>query len=97
VSYPLVVAPRAEADLRESFLWSEKRSPGLGHDFIRCVEARFELISRSPQLFRKRFGLYRLAATQRFPYAIYFIWDEANAAVAVRRVLHFKQDAGTRL
>ena len=97
MSCQLIVAPRAEADLRESFLWYEKRSPGLGHDFIRCVETRFELISRSPQFFRKRFGLYRLAATQRFPYAIYFIWDEANAVVAVRRILHFKQDSGTRL
>jgi toxin ParE1/3/4 len=41
--------------------------------------------------------LYRLAATTRFPYAIYFIWDEANAIVAVRRVLHFKQDRRPRL
>lgn len=40
---------------------------------------------------------YRLAATERFPYAIYFIWDEATGIVTVRRVLHFKQDRRTGL
>ncbi len=97
MSCRLVVASRAEADLREGFVWYEKRLPGLGHDFIRRVEAKLERLARSPQHFRLRSGPYRLAAVERFPYAIYFIWDEANAAVAVRRVLHFKQDRSGRI
>ena len=88
----LIVAPHAEADLRESFVWYEERSRGLGHAFLDCVEAKLSLIAASPQLFRPRFGAYRLAATKRFPYGIYFIWDEANSLVTVRRILHFKQD-----
>lgn len=47
---------------------------------------------RAPQLFRQRVGSYRLAVTERFPCAIYFIWDEANGIVSVRRVLHAKQE-----
>mgnify|MGYP002642295215 FL=1 len=92
----LVVAHRAENDIREAFDWYEKRSPGLGHDFLHKIEIKFERIARSPQLFRQRSGPYRLAATERFPYAIYFIWDEINAVAAVRRVLHFKQDSRPR-
>jgi hypothetical protein len=42
-------------------------------------------------------GAYRLAATARFPYAIYFIWDEARGLITVRRILHFKQDRVPRL
>ncbi|MEO6992446.1 MAG: type II toxin-antitoxin system RelE/ParE family toxin [Lacunisphaera sp.] len=87
----LVVAPQAEADLRDAFIWYEQRSAGLGRDFLERVEAAFELLSRSPQLFRSRHGPYRLAPTQRFPYSIYFIWDEVHQIVSVRRVLHFKQ------
>ncbi|HEY4245392.1 MAG TPA: hypothetical protein VGM64_00985 [Lacunisphaera sp.] len=45
----------------------------------------------SPQLFRSRHGPYRMAPTQRFPYSIYFIWDDVHHIVSVRRVLHFKQ------
>ena len=87
----LLVAPQAEADLRNAFIWYEQRSTGLGRDFLERVETAFELISISPQLFRPRHGPYRLAPTQRFPYAIYFIWDEVHHLVSVRRVLHFKQ------
>lgn len=97
MSCRLLVAPQAEADIQNAFVWYEARSPGLGHDFVRCVEARLQQIARSPQVFRMRLGPYRLAAPRRFPYAIYFIWEEASNLVSVRRVLHFKQDTHTRL
>ena len=87
----LVVAPQAEAELRDAFIWYEQRSAGLGRDFLLRIEVAFELISTSPQLFRERHGPYRMAPTQRFPYAIYFIWDEDHRLVSVRRILHFKQ------
>ncbi len=93
----LVVAPRAEADLRDAFMWYEQKSAGLGHDFLRRAEAKFGQIVRSPQLFRLRHGPFHLAATDRFPYAIYFIWDEASRKVTVGRVLHFNQDSRPRI
>lgn len=93
MSCRLIVSARAETDLHEAFIWYEQQTIGLGHDFLRCVETKLDLIAQSPQLFRQRAGLHRLAATARFPYAIYFIWDEVNQIVAIRRVLHFKQDS----
>lgn len=93
----LIVAPQAERDLRTNFVWYEERSAGLGHAFVQKVEEKLRVISDSPQLFRKRVGPYRLAATERFPYAIYFIWDEATGVITIRRVLNFKQDERTRL
>lgn len=93
----LSIAPRAEADLKEAFQWYEARSVGLGHEFLRCVEARLNLIARLPQIFRRRGSIHRLAKIDRFPYAIYFVWEEAEAHVAVRRVLHFAQDSSRAL
>jgi plasmid stabilization system protein ParE len=69
----LIVAPQAEADLRDAFMWYEARSAGLGHDFLRRVEVRFDQIANSPQVFRLRRRRFRLAPVERFPYAIYFI------------------------
>jgi plasmid stabilization system protein ParE len=89
----LSISPRAESDLMEAFNWYEERSAGLGHEFFRCVEARLNLIARAPQLFRQRGSLHRMAKTDRFPYAIYFIWETTESHVAVRRVLHFSQNA----
>ncbi len=43
----LVVAIRAEADLAGAFAWYEARSRGLGHDFLRCVDAKLGMIARS--------------------------------------------------
>ncbi len=83
--------------MMEAFRWYEDHSLGLGRDFLRCVEARFNHIARMPQLFRRRGSLHRMARTYRFPYAIYFIWEEQEAHVAIRRILHFAQDADMAL
>ncbi len=97
MSVRLIVAPTAEADLRENFTWYQERSLGLGGAFVASVETKLSLIAQSPQIFRQRVVPYRLAATERFPFAIYFIWDERNSLVTVRRILHFKQDRRPRL
>jgi plasmid stabilization system protein ParE len=93
----LRVSSRAEADLVAAFYWYEDRMPGLGVDFIRCVDAVVTRIRHAPGIFRLRHGEYRLAPTPRFPYAIYFVWRENDQAVSVRRVLHYSQDAPRHL
>jgi toxin ParE1/3/4 len=93
----LSITKSAEYDIMGAFNWHEERSVGLGYDFLRCVDARLNLITRAPQIFRKRGPLHRMARTERFPYAIYFIWEETSAHVIVRRVLHFAQDSAANL
>ncbi len=93
----LIVSSRADADLSDAFAWYESRVPGLGVDFVRRVDAALQLVERSPQLFRCRRGVVRMAMMIRFPYAIYFIWDEASDRISVRRILHFSQNIPTHL
>ncbi len=93
----LIVSSRADADLSEAFEWYESRLPGLGVDFVRRVDAALQLVQRSPQMFRRRRGAMRMAMTTRFPYAIYFIWDEASDRISVRRALHYAQDSSAHL
>jgi toxin ParE1/3/4 len=38
-----------------------------------------------------------MAMTERFPYALYFIYDESTEVISVRRILHFAQDATSGL
>ena len=78
MSQQLVVSSRANANIVAAYQWYEKRVPGLGADFIRRLDDTFFLIQQSPQLFRLRRGKMRLATTRRFPYAIYFVWDEPS-------------------
>lgn len=44
-----------------------------------------------------RHSLHRLAMTPRFPYAVYFIWNESAGIISIRRVLAFAQNAPTYL
>jgi plasmid stabilization system protein ParE len=70
-----------------------RANPGLGVDFIRCLDTTISLVQRSPQLFRNRHGEIRLAMIPRFPFAVYFIWDEAAGFASICRILHFAQNA----
>lgn len=97
MNHELRISPRAEADAAAAFAWYEQSRPTLGVDFMRCVDAAILLVQRSPQLFRKRHGEMRLAMTPRFPFAVYFVWDEAKDFVSIRRILHFAQNAPTHL
>jgi len=92
MSSELRVSSRAEADLAAAFAWYEQRSPGLGEEFVRCVDVTITLIVHSPLIFRTRLGEYRLAMTPRFPYAIYFIYDAGTNNISIRRILHFAQN-----
>ena len=92
-----IVSSRAEVDLVEAFDCYEDKVAGLGSEFVRSIDAEFARIKRSPLAFRLRFGFHRMAMTERFPYAIYFIYDESAKFVSVRRILHFAQDATSKL
>lgn len=93
----LLVSSRANTDIVSAFQWYEQRAPGLGTDFVRRVDAALLLVQRSPQLFRMRHGRMRMAMTTRFPFAIYFIWDEPSDLISIRRVLHFSQNPTAQL
>ncbi|MBI3887337.1 MAG: hypothetical protein HY302_16650 [Opitutae bacterium] len=97
MSHELLVSSRAHAQVTAAFEWYEKRRPGLGVDFVRRIDATLLLIQNSPQLFRLRRGRMRLAMTPRFPYAIYFIWDEVTGFISVSRILHYSQNASGNL
>ena len=49
MKYQLIIRPEAEAEMAESFTWYEDRVAGLGSDFLLCIDAIFNSVSRSPK------------------------------------------------
>ena len=49
VSVRLIVREAAQEDIREAVEWYDRQSPGLGAEFVRCVDACLSLISRHPE------------------------------------------------
>jgi len=74
------------ADLLAAHDWYEQRSPGLGKDFVRMVDAALAGIGRQPALFPPVHRGLRRALLRRFPYAIFYRIDPD--AVRVIAVLH---------
>ena len=66
MSRTLHVSARAEADVAAAFAWYQLRGVNLGVDFVRCVEVTLERVRLTPQIFRPRYGMVRLAMTPRF-------------------------------
>ncbi len=79
----LIIAPEAQQDVDEAYGWYEDRRPGLGEEFLGCVDACIQAICRMPDLHAKAHEEYRRAFVRRFPYAILRVhWWEGD------RLLH---------
>lgn len=82
----LVVAPEAALEVAEAFSWYEDRKPGLGEEFLSCVDACVQGICRAPELHAKVHEHYRRVLVRRFPYTVFY--EHAAGTVTVYSVFH---------
>jgi len=77
----LLVRPLAEADVQAGFLWYEPQAEGLGHEFLRAVDACYAAIERWPEAYPVVYKRYRRALLRRFPYIVYFSVSDTTIEV----------------
>ena len=63
----LITAPEAEDDITDAYAWYESRRPGLGEEFLSCVDACMEAIRRTPQMYALAHESYRRGLCAAFP------------------------------
>lgn len=90
MSRRLVVRPDAETEMTDAYDWYEDRVPGLGSEFLLCVDAVFCAIQRTPQRYPRVHKTARRALTRRFPYEIIFVEDDER--IVVLSVFHAKRN-----
>ncbi len=79
-----VFRPEARLEALRAQLWFEARSPGLGFEFARSLEAALALALRNPRAQRAIEFDCRRVVFRRFPYAlIYRVRDQELLVVAV--------------
>ena len=86
----LSFAPEVEWDLLEAYAWYEGRRPGLGEDFLSCVDACIQLVCRHPEIHPLVYEDYRRALVRRFPYAVFY--ECCENTVTVYCVFHTSRD-----
>jgi len=77
----LIIAPEAQQDVGEAYSWYEDHRPGLGEEFLGCVDASIQAICRMPELYAKTHEEYRRALVRRFPYAIFYEYSGGNVVI----------------
>jgi plasmid stabilization system protein ParE len=82
----LIVAPEAEQDVADAYGWYESRRPGLGEEFLTCIDACIQAIRRAPDMHPAVHESYRRALVRRFPYAIFY--DHTGETVTIYSVFH---------
>jgi plasmid stabilization system protein ParE len=90
MKYKLLIRPEAATELKDSFMWYEVQSNGLGFEFFRCIDAALSLINRSPLLYAEIYKNIRRALIRKFPFEILYVID--NDRIIVLAVFHAKRD-----
>jgi plasmid stabilization system protein ParE len=86
----ITFTPEADDDVAESYDWYESREPGLGEDFLRCIEACLQTIQRYPQIFPVAVDEFRHAPIRRFPFEIFY--EATHDRIVIYSVFHCSQD-----
>ena len=68
----VVFRPEARAESLDARNWYDSRSPGLGLEFVRALEAALTSAMRNPQAFSFVEGALRRVILRRFPYSLIF-------------------------
>lgn len=86
----VIFSPEADDDVLEAYDWYENRAPGLGEDFLRCVEASILTIQRHPRMYPIAVDEFRRAIIRRFPFEIFY--ETNDRAITIYSVFHCSQD-----
>lgn len=86
----MIIRPEAKSDLSQAYAWYEGHRPGLGAEFMLCIEDVFERIQRNPLLHAIVHRSVRRTLSRRFPFAIYYR-QEADDIVIIA-VIHSRRD-----
>jgi toxin ParE1/3/4 len=94
ISLPVIIQPKAEADLAKARAWYEGQREGLADEFKQRVEEAFERVGRMPELHAELYKGVRRSFIQQFPYAVFYRAEESR--VVVIAVMHTPRDLGWR-
>jgi plasmid stabilization system protein ParE len=90
MNYVLVFRPEVREELNEAYSWYESQKPGLGEEFLDCVDETVNRISQMPESYAVAYRDIRRAIVKRFPYAVYY--RIVSSLVIVTAIFHGRRD-----
>ena len=90
MKWPVIIRPRAEADLQQAKQWYEERRDGLGLALVMAVRVAMRALGENPNRHPEYYRGFRRVLLRRFPYKVFY--RVQGKRVLVFRILHVKQD-----
>lgn len=90
MSRRLLILPEAESELAESYRWYEDRWPGLGGEFMRCVDVCLASVRRNPGFYPLVHENIRKALVRRFPFGVFY--KVRGETIVVQAIFHASRD-----
>lgn len=79
-------------DLHEAAKWYETQSEGLGRDLVQQVEQAIDSACLMPLRFPEVHRGIRRVLVKRFPFGVYFRYEEESNALIVFAIMHLRRD-----
>ena len=86
----VIYTPEAAQDVADAYRWYESRQPGLGEEFLRCVEACVQRIQRHPLIYPIAVDEFRRGLIRRFPFEIFY--EPTDDSIVIYSVFNCAQD-----
>ena len=83
--------PEAIAEVHDASHWYEDRSTRAGDGFLREIRTATETILKNPTRYRTVDGLVRVFSLKKYPFRLYYAFDEVAATVCIYAVMHEKR------
>jgi plasmid stabilization system protein ParE len=90
MNYALVFRPAVRNELDEAYRWYDSQKPGLGDEFLDCIDEMLNRICVMPEVSPVVYRDVRRAVVKRFPYAIYY--RIVSSRIIVTAVFHSRRD-----
>jgi plasmid stabilization system protein ParE len=90
MSLPLIITEEAEQDIADAKKWYDRQRPGLGEEFVLCVEEALDRIRVIPEGATEVLPGVRRVVVRRFPYGVFYRVDPDQ--IAVLAVYHSRRD-----
>jgi plasmid stabilization system protein ParE len=87
------IQPEAQAEADRAAAWYESQRVALGVEFILELDLAMERAAENPESYAMQYREVRRVLLRRFPYAVYFIYEEG--VLEVFAILHQHQDPST--
>ncbi|MGK0412382.1 MAG: toxin ParE1/3/4 [Polaribacter sp.] len=87
--FKIVIKPEAEKELLEALEWYDLKKDNLGTELFIEISKVLDTIKENPNLFQKRYKIFRVSFTKKFQYGIHYTLE--NNTIFVHAILHTSQ------